>query len=331
MEERFNIETENLKSSWSKYDRSVLRDYLVKDVQEPRINIQSILTRHWLIRQLFGNKYEELMEHEIRFSFVMNWLLGLIKKQIRIDQLQAILESLISKQEKAGSIIIPSYITETFSKLALPNYICDALNLTEIEDAGEVIPEYLISTFERIWKEVLEQEQADKITLLEHACGSANDYRFIDSFGISKFVNYFGYDLCEKNILNAKHMFPEANFEIGNVLDIQDKDKSHDYCIIHDLFEHLSIDAMEYAIKEICRVTKLGICANFFNMHEEDEHKVNSVKKYHWNKLSRNKIEKLFLMYFSQINIIHIDGFLSEKYRYNDTKNKDAYTFFIRI
>ena len=55
MDEHLKIETEKLRQSWSKYDRAVLRNYLIKDVEDPRINVQSILTRHWLIKQLFGN------------------------------------------------------------------------------------------------------------------------------------------------------------------------------------------------------------------------------------------------------------------------------------
>ena len=49
LEDCFKLETERLKKSWMRYDRATLRDYLVQDVEDPRINVQSILTRHFLI------------------------------------------------------------------------------------------------------------------------------------------------------------------------------------------------------------------------------------------------------------------------------------------
>ena len=228
MDERFINETEKLKGTWQKHTSSTLRDYLVKDVEDPRINVQSILTRHWLIKQLFGEKFEFLMEHEIRFAIVMNWLLLLLKKNIRTNQLQSILYSLIEKQKDAYGIEIPPYISETFSMLSMPNYICDALNLPASDSAEGIIPEYLISTFGRIWKEILADERHEKISVLESACGSANDYRFIDAFGIGKFLDYAGIDLCEKNVCNAKRMFPEIDFKVGNAIEIQAGDKEYD-------------------------------------------------------------------------------------------------------
>ncbi len=331
MKDRFKYETERLRESWGKYDRATLRDYLVKDVEDPRINVQSILTRHWLIEQLFGNDFSDLMKHELRFSLVMNWLLKLLKNNIRTNQLQSILDALICGYNDAEGITIPSYISETFSSLSLPNYICDALNLPSIEDADGTIPDYLISTFTRIWKEVLANEGSQKISVLEPACGSANDYRFLDAFGISNFIDYIGFDLCEKNVRNAKKMFPKIKFTVGNVLEIQFEEKQFDYCFVHDLFEHLSFEAMESAISEICRVTRHGICMNFFNMYNGDKHIVKVVDSYHWNKLSMKEIKKLLDKKVSNAKAIHIDSFLASTYGYNDTHNKNAYTFIINV
>ena len=39
------------------------------------------------------------------------------------------------------------------------------------------------------------------------ACGSANDYRFLHSCGVADFLDYTGYDLCAKNIQNARGIF----------------------------------------------------------------------------------------------------------------------------
>ena len=72
MEDRFKLETERLTKSWTQYNRTILRNYLVEDVEDPRINVQSILVRHFLIERLFGEQFDELMEYELRFSLVMN-------------------------------------------------------------------------------------------------------------------------------------------------------------------------------------------------------------------------------------------------------------------
>ncbi|MBN2183555.1 MAG: class I SAM-dependent methyltransferase [Sedimentisphaerales bacterium] len=327
MEDRFRLETEKLLKSWSKHDRTTLRNYLVEDVQDPRINIQSILSRHWLVEKLFGEKFADLAEHELRFGLVVNWLLELLKRQVRTDRLQAVLYALISGQKNAEGIEIPSYISQTFAGLALPNYICDLLNWAPVESTDEPVPEYIMTTFQRIWSELLAEEKSKKISVLEPACGSANDYRFIDSFGISGFINYTGFDLCAKNIRNARQMFPEIDFRVGNVFEIPAEDNAFDYCFVHDLFEHFSLDALEIAVSEICRVTSRSICIGFFNMHEDKDHIVQNVDDYHWNKLSVSATKKLFERYASTVQIVHIEAFLASRFECRDVHNKNAYTF----
>jgi ubiquinone/menaquinone biosynthesis C-methylase UbiE len=236
---------------------------------------------------------------------------------------------LIEGQNNIDGIEIPPYVSHTFASLACPNYIYDLLNWAPTDTNDTAFPEYIIITFQRIWSEVLENEQSQKISVLEPACGSANDYRFLASFGAAKFLNYSGFDLCTKNITNAKHMFPDVFFNTGNVLEIQAEDKSFDYCFLHDLFEHFSIEAMELAVKEICRVTRKGICTSFFNMHDEKEHIIKTVHDYHWNRLSMTAMVNLFKKYFDQIKVIHIDSFLTSHFSCNDTQNKNAYTFII--
>jgi SAM-dependent methyltransferase len=331
MEERFKLETDRLKRSWLQYDRATLRNYLVEDVEDPRINIQSILTRHFLIKRLFGGQFDYLMERELRFGLVINWLLRLLKKPVRAGQLQAVLDALLVGEDNAEGLEIPSYISETFAALRLPNYICDLLNWTPVETTDAPIPEYLMSTFQTIWREVLAGEQPRHIRVLEPACGSANDYRFIEAFGIARLIDYTGFDLCEKNIRNAKQMFPKARFKVDNALEINTEDDAFDCCFVHDLFEHLSIEAMKAAIAEICRVTRKDLCVGFFNMHKGNEHIIKIIDDYHWNTLSVSKTKAIFGHYASVLEVIHIDKFLSSKFGCSDTHNKGAYTFVIRI
>ncbi|MHC4555716.1 MAG: class I SAM-dependent methyltransferase [Planctomycetota bacterium] len=331
LENRFKLETERLKKSWMRYDRATLRSYLVEGVEDPRINVQSILTRNFLIERLFGQRFDTIMEQELRFSLVINWLLRMFKKSVRASQLHAVLDELLAGKNEAEELEIPSYISETFAALVLPNYICDLFCWAPVETTNVPIPEYLMSTFQAIWHEVLAGENPQRISVLEPACGSANDYRFIEAFGIARLIDYTGFDLCEKNIYNAKQMFPEVRFEVGNALEIKAQDKAFDYCFVHDLFEHLSIEAMEAAIEEICRLTKHGICAGFFNMHDGDRHIVKRVDNYHWNKLSVAGMREIFEHHSSVVKVIHIYKFLASKFECSDTHNKNAYTFIITI
>jgi len=325
------LETQRLTKSWMRHDRSVLRDYLVRDVEDPRINVQSILTRHFLIERLFGKRFAWLGQQELRFGLVVNWLLRLLKKSVVAWQLQAALDALLTGQDNAEGLQIPSYVSETFADLRLPNYICDLLNWVPAETTEAPIPEYLMSTFQTIWSEVLVGEQPQGVCVLEPACGSANDYRFIETFGIARLLDYTGFDLCEKNVHNARGMFPRARFEVGNVLEIDADDKAFDYCFVHDLFEHLSIEAAEMAISELCRVTRRGICAGFFNMHAGGEHIVKAVGDYHWNALSLVRTKAVFERHCSRIQVIHIDEFLTSRFGCADAHNKGAYTFVVSL
>ena len=126
-------------------------------------------------------------------------------------------------------------------------------------------------------------------------------------------------------------MFPHAHFEVGNVLEIDADDNAFDYCFVHDLFEHLSIEASEAAISELCRVTWRDICTGFFNMYDGDEHVVNSVGDYHWNKLSVARTKAAFERHASAVEVIHIDKFLKSQFGCGDTHNKGAYTFIVRL
>src|SRR5215472_9920055 len=74
MHPRLVEETSKLARSWMQHEPEKLRDYLVAGVEDPRVNLQSILSRHFIIRALAGAEFDALMHHEYRFSAVMNWL-----------------------------------------------------------------------------------------------------------------------------------------------------------------------------------------------------------------------------------------------------------------
>ena len=62
------------------HDAAMLRDYLVAGVEDPRINLQSVLSRHFLTYTLTGERFSGLMEQELRFAAAMNCLAVLVAK-----------------------------------------------------------------------------------------------------------------------------------------------------------------------------------------------------------------------------------------------------------
>ena len=169
-------------------------------------------------------------------------------------------------------------------------------------------------------------EHCERLSVLEPASGSANEYRFLNAYGITAFIDYNGFDLCEKNVINARKQFPDARFETANVFEIKSPDQSFDLCFVHDLLEHLSIEGLHRAIDEICRVTRRAISIGFFQMHEGPEHIVREIDEYHWNTLSMDRIRALFQEHGLQVQVINIATFLREKFGCAYTHNGDAYT-----
>lgn len=337
MDERLQQETQQLIASWAKHDPAMLRDYLVEDVEDPRLNVQSILTRHHLIEALFPGRFIQLMEHELRFSNVMNWGLTLRKKSVRQETMQALVNALVMDEPEIEGLKVPAFVREAFALLpadvdgvTVPDYVSDLL-LSPPHPDEIALPDILMRTFSQLWSALLAQQEGMSHSVLEVACGSANDYRFIDAFGIARFLSYAGIDLAEKNIANARQMFPQVHFAVGNAMQIEAPDKSFDHVIAHDLFEHLSIEAMEVAVGEVCRVARQSLCIGFFNLHEGDAHEVKQVDAYHWNRLSVPRLVDLFAQHGGEATFTHIDTMLTQRFGYDRTHNKGAYTAVVRF
>jgi SAM-dependent methyltransferase len=333
LEERWRVETEKLTDAWAQYEPGMLASYLVSGVEDPRINIQSILTRDFLLLVLFGERFAALKGEELRFATVMNWLLSYLGKSPIAEEITALVHALENGAGNAEGIEIPFHVLKTFQGLPcladgvnIPNYIREVLGayLPGVECA-----EAARNVFADRWTALLADEQPGTISVIEPACGSANDYRFLKSFGIARFLDYSGFDLCEKNVENARAMFADEDFVAGNVLEIDAKDKCYDYCVVHDLLEHLSLPAMEQAIDEICRVTRRGICAGFFQMDEIANHVVRPVRDYHINLLSMQKLRDSFAAHGAHAEVIHIQTFLRMCLNCAQTHNPNAYTFYI--
>jgi len=335
MDQRFAEESARLAAAWEQLDSQTLGSYLVEDVQDPRINVPSILTRHLLVRRLFGDRYEYLMEQELRFGLVVNWLMRLLKDGVSSKVLRSVLHALIAGQRQAEGLEIPRYVSETFEQLAVPNYICDLFSWAPVETTespiAEALAEALLSTFEKIWAEELAETEPSGLQVLELACGSANDYRFLERFGLARLIEYVGFDLCEKNIRNAKCMYPAVRFEVGNGVEIDAAADCYDVCFVHDLFEHLSVVMMERAIEEVCRVSREQVWVGFFNMYEGDEHIVQFTGRYHWNRLSAELTKRSFERFASSVEVISIHRFLRSNFGCDDTESKNAYMFVVKL
>src|ERR1051326_6327350 len=134
MDEALKLESEKLARSWLQHEPAKLRDYLVAGVEDPRINVQSIFSRHFLIRAIFDQNFSALMDEELRFAAVMNWLTALAANSDS-EELHAVLHALQRGADNAEGLQIPRFILSTFTPLPLslgpleiPNYIETFLN-----------------------------------------------------------------------------------------------------------------------------------------------------------------------------------------------------------
>jgi hypothetical protein len=339
-------ETEKLTRSWAQHEPAWLRDYLVSGVEDPRLNLQSILTRHFLVRAVFNGRFEGLMPHEYRFGAVMDWLVRAASQPGDSELREAILHALRKSSDNAEGLEIPAFVLQTFAGLPaeidgglVPNYIEAFL----ARSASSSVDSSL-NCFLQLWASLLGRERVpcvgseqphsqsqpkSALSLLEPACGSANDYRFLHFCGLARFFDYTGFDLCQKNVENARALFPAIRFEAGNVFEISADAKSFDQCIVHDLFEHLSIAGLEKAAEEICRVTRRGICIGFFQMDEIREHVMRPLDDYYWNLLSLSRMREVFANHGFKTQAIHIGSFLSHHTGCQQTHNPNAYTFIL--
>jgi SAM-dependent methyltransferase len=331
MRRELQQETEALRKSWMWRRPHVLRDYLVQDVEDPRINVQSILTRHFLIDSICAHRFSHEMEMELRFAVVGNWLLRLLKHGMAWRRFLALRRALLAGRTHSSPLDVPRCVSEAFLDSNWREHICGLLDLAEADVAAACLPPQALDSLGGVWRRLLGGLRPTGLSVLEPACGSANDYRFLHRFGIAGLIDYVGFDLCEKNIANAAAMFPQTRFEVGNVLRIDAPTKAFDYCIVHDLFEHLSPAALGAGIAEICRVTRRGICVGFFNMSDASEHVVRKIYDYHRNRLSAALVQAAFRRHGCDVEMIPIHSFLQRRFGFGDTHNRHAYTFFVRF
>jgi len=286
-------EQKQLQKSWARLAPEALDQYLVSGYQNPRINAQSILARHYLIRRLFGDEFDALMKDELAFCVEAN------------DAIR----------QRAAELGVTIRVYTDPMKRAQVTEVCRVI-------AGRE------DTFENRWREVLAGRTAKPLKVLEFACGSANDYRFFDSYGLARFLDYTGVDLNRANIDNARERFPGVRLEQGSILDLPYDSRSFDYVIAFDIFEHLSLQAMEHAMAEAPRVAREAFLVAFFIMVDQPDHNERPKGDYHWNELSAPTIRAAMEQHFSSVDLIHVRTFLAQQYGFKHYYNVKAWSLF---
>jgi SAM-dependent methyltransferase len=273
-----------------------LRNYLVSSLQNPVINVQSVLVRHHFVRELCGDQHEDLMSEELQWASDTN-------QHLRIRQHALPRETGLTWKEVKRRKIWETEIAEA------------------VGDSDR---------FAARWRDALAESSVTRLSLIEAACGSANDYRAFDAYGLAPHLDYTGFDLTETNVANAREMFPDVDFRRGDVQNIPAEDKSYDWAMASDLLEHLSPQAFNRAIDELCRVSRTGVVIIFFLMSDTPEHQVTPRRSYHVNVLSKDRIRDRFVELGLTPEFVDVSRMLKERFGFDDYYNRRAWSVIAR-
>lgn len=320
---KLETESAKLKWAWDRHSSNFLDEYLVRNHEDPRVNIQSILTRSFVIDTLWPNQFDDLISDELRFGAIMCWF---VKELGEGKNRYCILDS-ISRSDP----VLPKFITETYEwleskKCSIINYISAALSSDDPDHPEILLNQHALGTFEYIWSSLLHNRNAKRVSLTEFGPGSANDYRYFDSFGIARFIDYHGIDISKKNVLNARRRCPNTFFSVGSIFNSGLPDDSVDYILAHDLFEHFSPQGLEVSLSEVMRICKKEAWLNFFNATYAEEHFFEPYDDYYWNKLSIKRLIESLHEVSSTVEVIVIQDMLNTKYNYGSFYNPQAVT-----
>ncbi len=275
-------EARRLARHWNGMGAAELDRYLVQEVEHPALNPQSILIRAFLIDRLFPGQGTELVEEETYFAAcACHALLGI--REGWFPRLRLLLKKAPDHAELPG--FLRGEMRERWGGRL------DLLDLLdELNRRGSGGFDDFHCPFEEAWRAFLETRGSSPCKLLELACGSANDYRFLTAYGIGRFLDYTGVDISSENIRNAKRRFPEIDFRVGDAAALDLPDRSFDVVFAFDLFEHLSADGLEKALRETLRVAVGEVWISLFNAGNVPEHDIRPVDDYHWNLLSLSRL-----------------------------------------
>ncbi len=323
----FESENAGLMWSWDRYPQEHLDTYLVADLEDPRINCQSILSRALLADSLWPDEFTDLIDAELRFGAVLSWLMGQLHQGLSRHDLWETIES--GEEGVCPQVVLGTYQWLQSDQCPVADYMSAALERGNPDRPEQLLSEGALNTFSGLWNMTLCGRHAEKVSVLEVACGSANDFRFIEKSGLAGFITYTGIDVSSKNIANAKTRYPDADFRALSILDTGFEDASFDYVLVHDLFEHLSPDALNTALAEVMRLTRSQVWLHFFNVKACKDHVVQPVERYHWNTLSLDKLVHSLTELGGNIETVSIPSFLMDKFGDCTYHNSDAVTLLV--
>jgi len=327
MNHAMRIEEQNLRLSWDCHPSDFLDHYLVSGVEDPRINGQSILTRALLADTLCPGRFDTLITEELRFGAVLTWIVQQLENgSSRYELLDAI--------ESGCRTDVPEFIIKTFTWLQdrtcpIPDYISIALSHFDCDMPAACLPNLALDTFTTIWNERLSHMPSSVVSVLEVACGSANDYRFHDRCGLARHLNYTGIDIAARNIANARMHYPNADFRVQSILTAEMGDSSYDFVFCHDLIEHLSPDAMERALRKMFRIAADAVILHFFNATEAPDHEIVPVGRYHRNRVSIPKLVAFFEGLDAQVTCLEMAQWLQDKIGAPGYHNPNAFSLIV--
>jgi len=326
--DRLQQENAQLRQAWEQYSAEHLDTYLVTGVEDPRINIQSILTRAFLTDALFPERFTALLHEELRFGAVLQWLLaqytaGADRNELHEDICFA----------KASHI--PAFVADAARWLEsdacpLPPSIELAVDPPSIDAPAQLLPERALDVFGPVWRNELAGLTAPRLRVFEAACGSANDYRTIHNHGLAPFLDYTGLDISAKNIANALVRFPAVAFRAGSILDSGLPDAAFDFVFAHDLLEHLSGPGVATALAEMVRLARREVWVHLFNTKPEGAHDIIPKEHYHWNLLSQAALREAGRALDCAVDIIELAPLLEHKFGWREYYNPHAATLVLK-
>jgi hypothetical protein len=320
-------ENRSLRWSWDQYPAEHLDRYLIQGVEDPRINCQSILSRALIVDTLWPGEFDALIDDELRFGAVLVWLIQQLHSQVPRDEIHQALRS--------QNAHVPAFVSETWAWLVsddcpIPNYITQALFERNPDSPQQALSERALDSFGQLWHmELSSKAQPTRMSVLEPACGSANDYTIIDAYGLAPYLHYTGFDISYKNIGNARQRFPNIPFLNRSIYDPHLPNEGADYLFVHDLFEHLSPQGLGLALAQVMQLTHKQAWLHFFNLTDIKEHSFKQVGTYYWNTLSLGQIKETLAHQASQIEIISIPTLLQDKFSWTQYHNQEAVTLLV--
>ena len=322
-------ENERLRQSWNALPITHLADYLSIEEQDQRINTHSILTRALLIDTLWPDRFSAWIDEELRFGLVMSWLLQALRSGVRREVL---LETLL---EDGPDDSVPRLLRDTVAWLQtadcpLPDYVSEALLFRHPDHPDWYLSESAMDTFASLWPALLPTPAAPRLSLLEIACGSGNDYAAIERFGLAAHIDYAGFDISWKNVQNARSRFPGVRFFESSILNSDLPDASFDILFVHDLIGHLSADGMETALKEIMRIVRREAWLHCHNVADIERHEIRPFRLYHKNRLSYRQLSASLEAAGATVETVPLSGLLEGKFGYAPDYTAAAGTFIAR-